>query len=155
MMYVKIIDVAEHDDQPLGFLLYQLMAALRPRVNAELRPLGIGLAEFVCMRSISMWPDRSNAELARRANVTPQAMNLVLRTLEGMGLIARPEAISSGRSLPARLTRKGAGLLKRAEKAVQAADAGLLDGLTPAERDELKRLLYVSTSRSLKDPASA
>jgi DNA-binding MarR family transcriptional regulator len=155
LVYVKMIDMAEHDDQPLGFLLYQLMAALRPRVNAELRPLGIGLAEFVCMRSISMWPDRSNAELARRANVTPQAMNLVLRALEDMGLIARPEAVSSGRALPARLTRKGTSLLKRAEKAVQVADAGLLGTLTPAERDELKRLLYVSTSRALKDTASA
>jgi DNA-binding MarR family transcriptional regulator len=149
-----MLDMAECD-QPLGFLLYQMMAALRPHVNAELRPLGIGLAEFVCMRNISMWPDQSNAELARRANVTPQAMSLVLRALEDTGLIARPEAVSSGRSLPARLTRKGATLLKRAEKAVQVADALLLDTLTPAERDELKRLLYVSSSRFLKDAASA
>jgi DNA-binding MarR family transcriptional regulator len=148
--YVKMLDMAEHD-QPLGFLLYQLMAALRPQVNAELRPLGIGLAEFVCLRSISMWPDRSNAELARRANVTPQAMSLVLRALEDMGLISRPEAVSSGRSMPARLTRKGATLLKRAEKAVKAADAQLLDALTPAERDELKRLLYVTSSKLLMD----
>lgn len=154
-MTVKMLDMAEHDDQPLGFLLYQLMAALRPRVNAELRPLGIGLAEFVCMRSISMWPDRSNAELARRANVTPQAMNLVLRSLEDMGLIARPQAITSGRALPARLTRKGASLLKRAEKAVQVADAGLLVALTPTEGDELKRLLYVTSSKLLVDAISA
>jgi DNA-binding MarR family transcriptional regulator len=150
---VKMLDMAEHD-QPLGFLMYQLMAALRPQVNAELRPLGIGLAEFVCMRNISMWPDQSNAELARRANVTPQAMSLVLRSLEDMGLIVRPEA-SSGRSLPARLTRKGAALVKRAEAAVQVADARLLDTLKPAERDELKRLLYVSSSRYLHDAASA
>jgi DNA-binding MarR family transcriptional regulator len=149
-----MLDMAEYD-QPLGFLMYQLMAALRPHVNAELRPLGIGLAEFVCMRNISMWPDQSNAELARRANVTPQAMSLVLRALEDRDLITRPEAVPSGRSLPARLTRKGATLLKRSEKAVQVADARLLDALTPAERDELKRLLYVSSSRFLKDAASA
>ncbi len=152
---VKMLDMAEDHDQPLGFLLYQLMAALRPRVNAELRPLGIGLAEFVCMRSISMWPDRSNAELARRANVTPQAMSLVLRALEDRDLITRPEAVPSGRSLPARLTRKGVSLLKRAEKAVQVADAGLMGALTPAERDELKRLLYVTSSNFLTDATSA
>jgi DNA-binding MarR family transcriptional regulator len=154
MIYVKILDMSEHD-QPLGFLMYQLMAALRPHVNAELRPLGIGLAEFVCMRNISMWPDQSNAELARRANVTPQAMSLVLRALEDRALIARPEAVPSGRSLPARLTRKGAALLKRAEKSVQVADARLLDALTPAERNELKRLLYVSSSRYLNETSSA
>ena len=102
-----------------------------------------------------MWPDRSNAELARRANVTPQAMNLVLRALEDMGLIARPKATTSGRALPARLTRKGASLLKRAEKAVQVADAGLLGALTPTEGDELKRLLYVTSSKLLVDATSA
>jgi DNA-binding MarR family transcriptional regulator len=155
VIYVKMIDMADYDDQPLGFLLYQLMAALRPHVNAELRPLGIGLAEFVCMRNLSMWPDQSNAELARRANVSPQAMNLVLRALQDMDLIARPEGASSGRSLPARLTRKGVALLKRAEAAVQVADARLLDALAPADRDELKRLLYVSSSRYLKNAASA
>ncbi|MET0456154.1 MAG: MarR family transcriptional regulator [Mycobacterium sp.] len=142
-------------DQPLGFLLYQVMAALRPQVNAELRPLGIGLAEFVCMRNLSMWPDQSNAELARRASVTPQAMNLVIRSLQDMGLIARPEAASSGRSLPARLTRKGVALLKRAEAAVLVADARLLDELAPADRDELKRLLYVTSMQSLKGAPSS
>jgi DNA-binding MarR family transcriptional regulator len=149
-----MLDVSQDHDQPLGFLLYQLMAALRPQVATELRPLGIGLAEFVCMRNVSMWPDQSNAELARHANVSPQAMSLVLRSLQETGLIARPEALSSGRSLPARLTRKGTALLTRAEAAVQIADARLLDALTPAERDEFKRLLYVTSSSSAKDTAS-
>lgn len=147
--------MAQDHDQPLGFLLYQLMAALRPHVTAELRPLGIGLAEFVCMRNVSMWPDQSNAELARHANVTPQAMSLVLRALQDTGLIVRPDGQTSGRSLPARLTRKGAALLRRAEAAVQVADARLLDTLTPAERDEFKRLLYVTSSTPAKDTAPA
>ena len=150
-----MVDMTDATDQPLGFLLYQVMAALRPQVNAELRPLGIGLAEFVCMRNLSMWPDQSNAELARRASVTPQAMNLVIRSLQDMGLIARPEAAASGRSLPARLTRKGVALLKRAEAAVLVADARLLDELAPADRDELKRLLYVTSMQSLKGAPSS
>lgn len=139
----KMFDVSVHGDQPLGFLLYQLMSALRPHVNAELRPFGIGLAEFVCMRNVAMWPDRSNAELARRANVTPQAMSLVLKDLEALGLITRPGETSGGRSLPARLTRKGTALLRRAEAAVLIADAHVMEDLAPAEREELKRLLTI------------
>ncbi|MBS1695730.1 MAG: MarR family transcriptional regulator [Actinobacteria bacterium] len=136
-----MVDVPEYEDQPLGYLLYRTMATLRPYVTTELRPLGIGLPEFVCMRNLSLWPAQSNAELARHANVSPQAMNLVLRGLQDMGAVARPAAVSSGRALPARLTSKGKALLKRAEAAVQVADERLLAALTAAERHELKRLL--------------
>ena len=137
-----MLDMGEYEDQPLGYLLYRAMATLRPHVNAELKPLGIGLPEFVCMRNLSMWPNQSNAELARHASVTPQAMNLVLRALEDMGLIARPPMVQTGRSLPARLTRKGKALLKRAEAVVQVADERLLGQLTPTERAQFKRLLH-------------
>ena len=132
----------EYEDQPLGFLLYQVTATLRPHVTEELQPLGLGLPEFVCLRNLSMWPSQSNAELARRSNVSPQAMNKVVRDLQERGAIARPDSVSSGRRLPARLTPKGRALLKRAERAVRTADERLLAGLSPAERHQLKRLLH-------------
>ena len=129
------------EDQPLGYLLYRVMALLRPEVMAELGPLGLGLPEFVCMRILSMSPGRSSAELARDTNVSPQAMNLVLRGLEDMGAVARPASVPSGRALPAQLTTKGRALLKRAEAAVHVADERILARLTPAERREFKRFL--------------
>ena len=43
-------------DEPLGFLLYRVMASLRPQVTAELKPLGLGLPEFVCMRILAKHP---------------------------------------------------------------------------------------------------
>jgi DNA-binding MarR family transcriptional regulator len=132
----------DHEDQPLGFLLYQVTATLRPHVTAELQPLGVGLPEFVCLRNLSMWPAQSNAELARRSNVSPQAMNKVVRDLQDMGAITRPATVPSGRNLPAQLTAKGRALLKRAEAAVRAADERLLAGLTPTERHQLKKLLH-------------
>lgn len=141
-----MVDVHDYENQPLGYLLYQAVATLRPHVTAELRPLGIGLPEFVCMRNLSIWPEQSNAELARRASVSPQAMNMVLRGLEELGVIARPVSVSSGKALPARLTRKGHALLKRAEAAVQAADELLLSKLSSTERSELKRLLHAVDS---------
>lgn len=139
----------DYEDQPLGFLLYQVMATLRPHVTTELRPLGLGLPEFVCMRNLSMSPNQSSAELARRANVSPQAMNLVLRGLQELGVVSRPAMVSSGRSLPARLTGKGRALLKRAEKAVHTADERLMTRLAPAERHELKRLLHTVGSHAV------
>jgi len=153
LIYVKMFDMGEYEDQPLGYLLYRVMAALRPQVTAELGPLGLGLPEFVCMRVLSMSPGQSSAELARNANVSPQAMNLVLRGLQDMGAVTRPATVSSGRALPARLTSKGKALLKRAEAAVHVADERLLTRLTPTERPELKRLLHAVGSQAVESGA--
>jgi DNA-binding MarR family transcriptional regulator len=141
-----MVDMANDDDQPLGYLLYRVMAALRPQVNAELRPLGLGLPEFVCLRVLSTSPGRSSAELARDTNVSPQAMNMVLRGLQDSGVVARPASVSSGRALPAELTSKGRAVLKRAEAAVRVAEERILTNLAVAERQELKRLLAASGS---------
>jgi DNA-binding MarR family transcriptional regulator len=137
----------EYEDQPLGYLLYRVMTVLRPQVTAELGPLGLGLPEFVCLRILSMFPGQSSAELARATNVSPQAMNLVLRRLQDMGAVTRPDVVSSGRALPARLTSKGRMLLKRAEAAVHVADERLLEHLAPAERRQFKRLLHAVGSQ--------
>jgi DNA-binding MarR family transcriptional regulator len=139
-----MVDMTNSEDQPLGYLLYRLMSAVRPAVTAELAPLGLVLAEFVCLRVLSMAPGRSNAELARDLNVSPQAMNNVLRGLQDRGIVARPATVSSGRALPAQLTATGRAVLKRAEAAVQVADERVLAKLTAAQRREIKHLLDIA-----------
>ena len=140
-MYVKMVDMGQVEDAPLGYLLYRVGAALRPEVSAMLGPLGLALPQFVCLRIVSINPGLSSAELSRRAGVTPQAMNTVLRELESIGAVARPASVSSGRALPATLTGQGRSLLKRAEAAVRVADAHILAKLTAAQQREFKRML--------------
>ncbi len=108
---VTIWGMTGADEEPLGFLLYRVMAALRPQVTAELSPLGIGLPEYVCMRILALKPGQTSAELAR------------------------------GTQVPARLTRDGKTLLKRAEAAIRVADERVLTGLGDDRRRELKQLL--------------
>ncbi len=129
------------EDAPLGYLLYRVVSVLRPEVSAVLGPLGLTLPEFVCLRILSMSPGLSSAELSRHTNVTPQAMNTVLRKLEDIGAVTRPTTVSSGRALPATLTGQGRALLKRAEAAVRDADARILAKLTGAQQREFKRML--------------
>jgi DNA-binding MarR family transcriptional regulator len=141
-----MVDMQHGGEQPLGYLLHRIMSALRPAVTAELRPLGLGLAEFVCLRILSMLPGQSNAELARFMNVSPQAMNNVLRGLQERGAVTRPVSVTSGRALPAQLSAQGKTLLKRAEAAVHTADQRVLANLTRGEQRELKRLLDAAAS---------
>jgi DNA-binding MarR family transcriptional regulator len=144
-------EMSDFDDQPLGFLVRGLMARLRPHAVQALRPLGLGLPEFVCMRILDDDPGRTSAELARHTHVTAQAMNQVLQGLEEIGLVTRPATAPSGRALPAELTRKGKALLKRAEGAVASSDERLLAHLTLAEQRQLKRLLYRAGNPSVEE----
>jgi DNA-binding MarR family transcriptional regulator len=145
------------DDQPLGYLMYRVMSALRPQAAAELGPLGIGLPEVVCMRILSANPGLASADLARLTHVSAQAMNQVLLGLEERGAVTRPSSMSAGRPLPAQLTRDGQALLKRAEAAVHAADERILNHLTAKEQQQLKQLLFKAGNRAAgqsADPTS-
>ena len=44
-----MLDMEELEDQPLGYLLYRVTAALRPQATAATKELGLTLPEFVCM----------------------------------------------------------------------------------------------------------
>jgi DNA-binding MarR family transcriptional regulator len=129
-------------DEPLGYLLYRVASALRAQVTATaLDPVDLSFPQYICMRILSKFPDRSNAELARDTGVSPQAMNMVLRSLEERGLVIRPASVASGRSLPAKLTRTGLELLQRTDTGVHAAEQQLMVGLTAEQRREFRNIL--------------
>ncbi|WP_458318681.1 MarR family winged helix-turn-helix transcriptional regulator [Mycolicibacterium brisbanense] len=129
------------DSEPLGYLLHRVAATLRPEVATVLAPIGLGLADFVCLRIISLHPGLTSAELARYTNVTAQATNQLLHRLEAIGAVRRPDSAAAGRALPTELTDAGRALLSRAEEAVHVADQRVLDRLTPTEQRQLKALL--------------
>jgi DNA-binding MarR family transcriptional regulator len=138
-----MVDMTESfEDEPLGYLLSRVMFALKADVTATvLNPLEVAFPEYLCMRVLSKYPGQSNADLARAQNVSPQAMNMVLRGLEERRLVVRLANMSSGRSLPAQLTREGEELLKRTDTGVRAAERKLMANLTDDERHEFKRIL--------------
>ena len=127
--------------ESLGYLLHRLAAALRPRVAAQLGPLGLALPEFVCLRILAKHPGRTSADLARATNVSAQATNQVLLRLEAQGAVRRPPVAATGRSLPAELTDQGRDLLVRAEQAVAGVDELVLAGLSAVEQRQLRTLL--------------
>jgi DNA-binding MarR family transcriptional regulator len=137
-----MIDMTEQEGQPLGYLLTRVAAALRSEVTAGvLEPLGLSFPQYICMRILSHAPGRSNAELARDVNVSPQAMNMVVRGLQERGLVTRPATVASGRSLPAELTREGTALLDGLDQGVREAERKVLAPLSEQDRRQFRRLL--------------
>lgn len=137
-----MLDMTELADEPLGYLLHRAATALRSQVTTlALEPAGISFPQYICMRILSKRPGQSNADLARDLLVSPQAMNMVVRGLQDRGLVARPTAVASGRSLPAELTREGRDVLERLVVNVDEAERRVLGDLSPAQRAEFRKLL--------------
>lgn len=134
--------MSERERQPLGYLLHRVAAALRSEVTTSvLAPTGLSFPQYVCMRMLSHSPGRSNAELARDLDVSPQATHVVLRGLQERGLVTRPATVSAGRSLPAELTRDGRRLLSQIDAGVRGAETRVLAALSGRDRSEFRRLL--------------
>src|ERR1041384_3317075 len=65
-----MVDMKELRDEPLGYLLHRVTAALRAEVAATvLEPVELAAPEYFCMRMLVQSP-KTNAQLAR--HVDPQ-----------------------------------------------------------------------------------
>jgi DNA-binding MarR family transcriptional regulator len=135
--------VSPPEAEPLVDGVHRLFTTLRTQVSAALAPLNMHFSHYVCMHMLTSAPDQSNADLARAAGVTPQAMNGVVRRLQYGGLIDRPDNVSSGRARPASLTAYGRRTLERADPAVRAVEERVLSVLTDDQRNGLHAALRV------------
>ena len=124
-----------------GYLIKRAQAALHVCLEEIVSAHGLGIAQFVVLSFLAETPGLANADLARRAFVTPQSMNEVLKRLESTGLVERRQNPANARILNAYLTRTGAGKWSAASSQVQELEARLLSGLTSDERQTLNRAL--------------
>jgi DNA-binding MarR family transcriptional regulator len=115
----------------MGYELKHAQAAMRAALDAALRRHGLTVAQYACLELLDQRPGLSNAELARGAFVTRQAMNVVLRGLQEGGLVTRPPRAPHGRALPARLTAAGQHKLTAARSDVIAVEQRMTGALPP------------------------
>ena len=92
------------------------------------------------MRVLSFRPGRSSAELARDINVSPQAMNIVLRGLQDAGGHTPRQGVL-GPSVTGSADGRRQGTVEAHGSRGGVADERVMANLTPAERREFKRIL--------------
>lgn len=124
--------------ESVGYVLKQAATALRARLDAVLRPMGLTVPQYACLELLGQQPGLSNAELARGAFVTRQSMNGVLHGLQDRGLLTRPTIAPHGRALPTLLTAAGRELLHAASDAVRDIEQQMLTSLPPADQRRLR-----------------
>jgi DNA-binding MarR family transcriptional regulator len=104
------------------YLIGRIDRVVRRAIADVVRPHALSVNQYVTLSVLDRRDGLSNAQLARRALVSPQAMNEVLLTLEDQGLVRRRAHPAHGRIRPTRLTAKGRKLLARCD--AEVADIG-------------------------------
>ncbi len=132
-------------ESTVSYLIGRADRIVSARLEEVLEGTGLSVSEFTALSVLAGRPGLSNARLARRSLVTPQAMHKVIRSLEDAGLVLRVAAPDGGRTLETTITDAGARLVAEVLPRVAAAEDQALMALRADERRELVRLLLLAT----------
>lgn len=124
-----------------SYVVGRLDRALRREIGALVAPFGLTVPRYTALSILRDRPGLSNAQLARRSYVTPQAMNEVLAGLEADGLIVRAPSANHGRVVEVELSERGREVLASCERAVTHMENAVLADLDDAERQKLVEAL--------------
>ena len=141
-----VTDAADRSGAALGggveprisYVVARLERAVRAAINERVRPYGLTTLQYTTLSVLrARGQPLSNAQLARRAYMTPQSMIEVIDALERKGLIRRDPHPNHRRVYPAKLTAKGRRVLKACDAAVEEMEAEMLAELNEEERELL------------------
>lgn len=118
----------------LSYLIGRIDRAVRRELDEVLSPADLNLAQYTAMSVLATRPGLSNAQLARRSMVTPQAMHQALGGLAERGLIERKPHPTRGRVLCVELTDEGFAVLDQLNAAVDDAEDRLMEPLDKTQR---------------------
>ena len=125
----------------LAYLLRQAQAASRLTIERALAALGVTSAQFVVLTMLRAYPGLSGADLARVALLTPQTVGVIISNLERDGAIRKTPHPIHGRVLQWTLTRRGAVLLDKCRRHVQAVERRLASALPARSQAIIRRWL--------------
>ncbi len=125
---------ASGDEPRFSYAVGMLDRSIRRTLTAVLRPFGVTVPEYTVLSLIRRRDGYSNAQLARRSLVSPQAMNEVIRSLEDRDLVLREPSPAHKAIRHTYLTEEGRRLLDDCDAAVDGMEAVMLEGIPQGER---------------------
>jgi DNA-binding MarR family transcriptional regulator len=136
-----------------SYAVGNLDRSLRRSLVAILRPFEMTVAEYTALSLISRRDGYSNAELARRSFVSPQAMHEMISLLERRGLLERASSESHRSMRHTHLTSHGRELLERCNVAVDNMEDVMLAGVSSGQRADMIAILRQSARNLRHYPA--
>jgi DNA-binding MarR family transcriptional regulator len=123
----------------LLYLIGRIDRVVRRHIDEVVGSHGLSVNQYTTLSVLEHRGGLSNAQLARRALVSPQSMNEVLLTLERRGLVRRRAHPDHGRILQSQLTAKGRRVLSACDAEVRKVEAQMMHDLTARDEAALRR----------------
>lgn len=128
-------------DSGLGTLLKRAEQAMIRAKSTVLKPIGLTLAQYVALAELDRQQDITAATLARKCLVTPQAMMIVLKTMEQQGLIERVRHPRHANVLELRMTDVGREALHAARERLDPVERRVTDAFSAKDLKTFGSLL--------------
>jgi len=132
----------------ISYVVARLERAVRRSINDRVSRYDLTVLQYTTLSVLGRRGELSNAQLARRSYMSPQAMSEVIDALEKKGLITRSPHPNHRRVYPATLTAKGKKVLAACERLVDTMESEMLGDLSEADQKMLREWL-VSAVRGL------
>ena len=132
-------DGVEDGGPTLLYLIGRMDRVVRRHIDDVVKAKGLSVNQYTTLSVLDHRSGLSNAQLARRALVSPQSMNEVLLALERRGLVQRHAHPDHGRILQSRLTAKGRRVLRACDTGVHEVESLMLGDLSQSEQAVLRR----------------
>ena len=127
----------------LTYLAKRLESAVRQNLDLHVQTQGLTTPQYATLSTMQRQPGLSSAQLARRAFVTPQSMQVMIAAFVRDGLVERRADAENQRILRNYLTEVGEALLSRSEEAGARVEEQMLAGLTEEQVSQLRDLMTV------------
>jgi DNA-binding MarR family transcriptional regulator len=126
----------------IAYLIGRLDRVLRQQLGARTAQFGLTAAQYTALSVLKTKGPLSNAKLARRALITPQAMNELVKALEQKGLVARRPDPDHGRVVQMLLTPVGETLVSKCDRVVRQLEDRMLQHVAGTDRGKLRGVLW-------------
>lgn len=125
------------------YLVKRLESAVRRDLDAAMQEQGLTTPQYAALSILRRHPGISSAQLARRAFVTAQSMQVMVAAFVKSGYVERRPSKDNQRVLCNHLTDAGHTLLTLCEQSASKVEMKMLDGMDEATIETLRGVLAV------------
>jgi DNA-binding MarR family transcriptional regulator len=126
----------------LSYLIGQLDRVVSKRLSEALARHGLTLPQYTALSVLRARGRSSNAQIAERSFITPQAANEVVKTMETSGWVMREPDPMNRRVVLLSLTQAGHALLGECDAAADHVEGAMLDDMDTETAQQLHALLH-------------
>jgi DNA-binding MarR family transcriptional regulator len=132
---------SDSEQERLGMLVKRAEQAMVRAKSAALKSVGLTPSQYVALFELDRQPGITAATLARACLVTPQAMMILLKTMEQQGLITRSSHPRHPNVLELHITEVGREALHTARKRVDPIERRVFGVFPPKDLAAFRELL--------------